>query len=617
MKRAGIYIVLIAFFQFVEMEGVFSQEDRTHFSNVFGRERPYRVFLPDGYATSQGKYPVIYYFHGNTGSHELSIPGVDKLVDENKVILVASNGRSQDSDIRPYNIGNHSNINYNEQFKDYFLELAKHIDSSFNTISERSGRAVIGHSMGGIMSFFLAAKYPDMIGAAVNIKGSPEFFIGYPDNHTLYSVRYFFKYMNGVNSRFHNSTIGELVYLNNEVNKGALREEALNYDYQIYEGGHGMASDEFEDAFNYVIHAFHNPASDPIRWHHTDIYPNFRIWGYEVKSNKTEPGFIDMRGVTKGGLCIGTMKWQPGGENIPGVNIQVQTPEIYEPNSEYFFLDYNLSNGNNTVSKIKSDADGKIKFNTNHQNHQIGIYRQNDPAEIVFLVHEVNENDIFLNHNSESQLKIQLLNRGGSSVNNLQVRLSTSQPGVEIDSEKILVKDIKSGEATWLTEDFNVTAANKPVADGSPFKVRFNLDFTDDKGHKWQDEFDAPVFYDVPEFTNIGIDDGDTEIFGSGNGNNTAEPGETVMFYEITGISKRLRVYYDDPYLNERLFDEMQPDKWGDGYTLSSLVRIADNCPIGHKIKFLASYEIKDWKAIKRNVTWGTFAITVGDENDH
>jgi hypothetical protein len=30
----------------------------------------------------------------------------------------------------------------------------------------------------------------------------------------------------------------------------------------------------------------------------------------------------------------------------------------------------------------------------------------------------------------------------------------------------------------------------------------------------------------------------------------------------------------------------------------------------------LASYEVKEWKTIKRNVTWGTFTITVGKENN-
>ena len=50
------------------------------------------------------------------------------LVNDNQVILVAWNGRSVESDLRPYNIGNHSNINYQIQFKDYFLELVGHID---------------------------------------------------------------------------------------------------------------------------------------------------------------------------------------------------------------------------------------------------------------------------------------------------------------------------------------------------------------------------------------------------------------------------------------------------------------------------------------------------------
>ena len=58
-------------------------------------------------------------------------------------------------------------------------------------------------------------------------------------------------------------------------------------------------------------------------------------------------------------------------------------------------------------------------------------------------------------------------------------------------------------------------------------------------------------------------------------------------------------------------YDELQPDKWGDGYAISSLVHISKDCPAGHQIKFLACYEVKEWKTIKRNVTWGVFTITV------
>ena len=66
-----------------------AQEDYTHFSETFNREKPYRIFLPNDYATSQNRYPVIYYLHGNTGSHEFDKDGVVKLVNDNSVLLVA------------------------------------------------------------------------------------------------------------------------------------------------------------------------------------------------------------------------------------------------------------------------------------------------------------------------------------------------------------------------------------------------------------------------------------------------------------------------------------------------------------------------------------------------
>ena len=209
---------------------------------------------------------------------------------------------------------------------------------------------------------------------------------------------------------------------------------------------------------------------------------------------------------------------------------------------------------------------------------------------------------------------MKLLNRGATPGNKIKVTLSSTTEGITIANPTIQLAAIPSGEVIWLPTDFKITALNKPTTDGSPFQVRFNLSITDDKGHVWKDEFDAPVFYDVPGFTNIGIDDGDSEIYGSGDGDNIAEPGETIMIYQD---SHRTRLYYDDPYIDgERLYDELQPDKWGDGYALSSLIHISKDCPIGHQIRFLANYEVKDWKTINRNVTWGNFTMTVGKADD-
>ncbi|MGV8094577.1 MAG: alpha/beta hydrolase-fold protein [Mangrovibacterium sp.] len=488
-----------------------------------------------------------------------------------------------------------------------------HIDSTYRTLSDREHRGVIGHSMGGIMSFYLAGKYPHLIGVAVNSKGSPEFFIGSPQNHSLYSVRYFFKNLLGVKLRFHNSTNCELNFLNTEVHHGALSEKELSYEYEVYQGEHALKPGEFTDAFHFVVTAFENPLPKPDRWHHADLYPDFDIWGYEVRSNLNEPGFIDMHGVTKGGLGITTKKWEPDGRPVPGVGITIKTAPVYEPNSSYTLLHYNQFNNQKTVSTVQSNPEGKISFAVGHEPHQIGIFKKNDPAEIVFLDYKVDRESAFLNHKKPCNLKLHLLNRGGSTGKGLKITLSTTTNGVTIANPTMAIDEILSCEESWLSSDFKVTASNEPPTDGSPFRVRFYLTITDDKQHTWRDEFDVPVYFDVPEFTNIGIDDGDSGIFGSGDGDNIAEPGESVLIYEITKESHRMRLYYDDPYVDkERLYDEIQPDKWGDGYTLSSIIHIAEDCPPGHRIKFLASYEIKDWKLIKRNVTWGTFSITIG-----
>ena len=596
---------------------LFSQEDKTHFSKVFNLDKAYRIFLPADYYITKKRYPVIYYFHGNTGSHKLDIPGVGQLVKDNDVLLVAWNGRSVDSDLRPYNIGNHSNINYQVQFKDYFFELVCYIDSTYRTMTDRSHRAVIGHSMGGIMSFFIAGKYPDMIGAAYNSKGSPEFFIGTPANHSLYHVRYMFKNLYGVRLKFATAKECELYYLNNEVISGGLRETELDFSYQVYEGTHAITPDQFNDAFNFLIESFKKPLPDPVRWNHADLYPGFDIWGYQVRSNLDKRGFIDMKGVTKGGMGICTKAWEPDGILIPGVQINVTTAAIYSPKTTYTLLDFDITKDEKNTSIVTSDEKGKITFKVNHENHQIGIFRKNDPAEIIYVAHRVNGGGVFLEQPEQCSLGLRLLNRGGSDAKDIKVTLSTSTEGVTIANPTVELDKLASGDLAWTSVDFKVTALNKPTKDGSPFRIRFNLKITDSKNQIWYDEFDAPVFYNMPEFTQIGIDDGDSEIFGSGNGNNIAEPGETVMIYEISNGSHRLHLYYDDPYIDsERLYDEIQPDKWGDGYSLSSLIHISKDCPPGHKIKFLACYEVKDWKKIKRDVTWGAFTITTGDHSE-
>lgn len=591
-----------------------AQKDTLHYSAVFSGPKPYRIFLPSEYeAQPAKKYPVIYYFHGNKGDHRLPFDGVASLVDSSAVILVCWNGRSVPEDDRPYNIGYHSNVNYAVQFKDYFPELVRHIDSSYRTQPDRSHRAVIGHSMGGFMSFFLAGKYPDMISAAVNSKGSPEFFVGMRTRHTLYQQRYMFRNLKGLHLRFQNGGPDEeLVHLNTEVHKAALQEPSLHYDYEVYDGPHELNFEQFRDAFRFTAEALKHPLSKPDRWHHADIYPEFDIWGYHVTSNLETPGFIELRGVTTGGLTTLTRKWQPDGGGIPGTELHIQTPSLYRPNTNYTLLDFDRQSDTIRLHTVTADASGALRFSTDYRQHIFGIYNKTSPPEIVLADFQTVGGKHILPHKQPATLRLRLLNRGAKAARGLSVKLSTTTPGVSIQNPDVQVPEIPAGQLSRSLASFQVTAANEPPLDGSSPYIRFQVEIKDQEGHVWKDEFEALAMFNVPEFTEIGVDDGDSEIFGSGNGNNIAEPGETVMIYQY---SHRTKLYFEDPYIeSEKLHDDLQPDKWGDGYALSSLIRISKDCPPGHVIRFLACYEVKEWKTIKRNVTWGTFSITVGEK---
>jgi enterochelin esterase-like enzyme len=618
--------MVIAFFCFLIVIGnVFSYEDYSHYSEVFGEQRMYRVFFPEDYTSSGQRYPVVYYFHGHSPRYNNALYGYEDEIENNliktgPVILVAWDGRVDPSQGRAYNYGLHEHVKYEVQFHDYFIELVEHVDNTFRTINNRENRAVIGHSMGGLMAFLLAGKLPHMICAAVNMFGSPEFFVGYPENHTFLRLSHYFRSLYGVHLRFQNSTSGELAYLNSEVHAGAVREKNLSYEYKIYPGGHSFDFTRFKEGFEFLVAALNDPLPQPDRWHCADLYDDFNVWGYEVSSNKQVPGYIEMRGVTEGGMGIKTTAWLPYGPLIPEVEINVKTAPIYEPNAAYTFLDYNVTRDTKNMSTITSDAEGKISFSLNHEEHQFGIYNSAVNPEMVLLAHEIDGESKFLPFGKEALLKIRVLNRGGGGGSGVTASLSTTTDNVLIIEPDIEVGDVSSGEAVWPQNGWRIAVSNNPPLDASPFRVRFNVLFRDNQNAEWEDEFDVPVLFDVPQFENIQIDDGrnvsaDYPVLGSGNGNGNADPGEKIMIY---ANNHRLRLYYDDPCIEkqeEALYDDFLPSIWLDGITLSSIIHIRDDCAGGRPV-LLANYETKEYDTMKRTVHWGLVNLDLGEVSD-
>jgi enterochelin esterase-like enzyme len=594
--------------------------DLTHESKVFGHEKFYRIYLPAGYDQSRLRYPVIYFFHGWGGRHfkddnaKLEYEKIKDLVDKYNVILVMWDGNIELKEPRAYNAGYHEDVKYQVQMADYFPELVNYIDSTYRTLTGRNNRGIIGFSMGGFMSFFLAGKYPDKVCAAVSFAGAPEYFVGYPDNHTLYPIRYTFKNLQGVNLRMYSGDSDILYYLNTEVHQGAMWD-GIPIEYRQFHGGHMIdkpgETKVFESAIKFVTDTFKTGVEPAKHWTHYDLYQNFDVRGYHIESDKREPGYIILKNVDLNGFGIYTRRWLPTGPSIHDLHLKVTTPPIYEPNSTYETVIYNSSSGINTKNVV-SDSAGKLSFELDSQGNEIGIIRKDCPAEYAAIDYSVGDKGKFLLTDKYNALTIRLLNRGGENVNPQPIRITVSSNDLTV-SVKDSVINVTAFDRIVTLPALKVFCTKVPPQHADPPEVKFKLT-VESGGNISADEIIVPVLFNVPYFSNIRIDDGTVvrdKIFGKGNGSGSADAGESILVYEG---ENRLRLYVEDPWVinnDERLNDEIIPAIWGDGYTLSSIIHISPDCPDGHQIECMANYETKSYNPIERKVTWGKVRITV------
>ncbi len=595
-------------------------QDKSHFSLAFNAERSYRVYLPEGYGNDTKDYPVIYYFHGYGGRHYkdynalLEYDMIGELVEKYQVILVMWDGRMIESEHRPYNIGCPEHIRFQVQMKDYFIELVAHIDSTYNTMTDREHRAIIGYSMGGLMSFFIAGKYPDMISAAVNMTGSNEFNIGFPDNNTLYPLRYTFANLKDVKTRLHNSSVGELSSQNREVYSGALWEGDMDIEYWEFPGGHKVddkgKTDVFEMAMNFVDRAYKTPKDRNVQWSHYDLYSNFNVWDYSIESNKSKPGFIFLRNVSESGFGFYTKKWLPIAPSLDDLKATITTAAIYEPGAEYQIQHYRQLDGQLIYTSKKANNEGRLDFELDGKGHEIGIYKNNQNHKLIYVGYSLEDDRRLIRVGEENKLILQLANIGGEIDESKEITftLKSTDRSVTTGKETYTFYPTASGSRMLSSEPIILKCSKQPPNDAAPAVVKIVLTISYDS-QVFKEEFDVPVFFDVSEFENLLIDDGvlvNDAVFGVGNGDGVASPGEQVMIY-TNGY--RTQLFYDDPYIevdNELQYVTNLIAKWDcDGMTASSIIKIAEDCPDDYEIKVLAKFETKDYNPIIRRFFWG------------
>ena len=601
-------------------------QDLTHDSKAFGKSKPFRLYLPEGYSQSNSNYPVIYYFHGNGGRSfydngaNIDFDKIGDLVNKYQVMMVMWDGNVEESDYRVYNTGNHESVVYQVQMKDYFLELTDYIDANYRTLTGREHRGIIGFSMGGCMAMFIAGKYPDMVSAIVPIASAPEYFIGYPDNHSLFSPRYTLENLTDVAVRFYNMEKCPLICLNIETKNAAIWEGLNNFEYWQFKTPHQI--DEpgetrvFESAMQFIVNRFHHPVPLRKSWSHYELYADCDLWGYSVKSNKKEPGYLYLRNVTPAGFGFYTRKWLPDGLPLKNCTAKVVTAPIYKKGDTYDIMMYRQGADKPVTITQKADQDGRLHVDLDGEGYEISITHKTQPADFVVLDHTPDFSKRNIRVNDVNDLTITFLNRGGNAYTGkkVQLKIYCADPSVTLFNAEHEIALDKSNN-TFKSQPIGIYCTKTPPEDASPAWIKLNVVIRCDND-VFHDALSVPVNYDLPYFANIKIDDGvfvSGGTFGTGNRNGQADASERIMIYENF---QRLRLFTDDPYVlneSETLHDQVLPGLWLNGVTFSSIVKIADHCPPGHTIEFLAYYETKTFMPICRKQHWGKVKVTVGN----
>ena len=620
MTRLLLLLLLIPFVCFAQDK---PYKDLTHESAVFGKTKTYRLYLPDNYNSSTNRYPVIYFFHGWGGRHykddsaKLEYEMLGSLVNKYQVIMVMWDGNIDLSEPRPYNVGNHEDVKFQIQMKDYFPELVGHIDSSLRTLTDRNNRGIIGFSMGGFMSAFISGKYPDMVSAVVNMVGSPEFFVGHPNNHTLYPIRYTFDNLRDISFRIHYMDNCPLYYMSTEIKIAAELYGLPRFEYWLGQGDHKVdepgETKVFETAMQFVRKSFDNPLKPERTWSHYDIYPSFELWGYSVKSNKSETGFLYLKNVSPTGFGFYTYKWLPDGVSMPCA-ATITTPPIYKKGGTYELAFYKQYEKSPVLTRIKADKEGRLSIEMPGENYEVSISDKSQPADFVVSGYKLDSDSKFIKVNKENNININLLARGIVKNNKkVQLTVTCNESAVKLTNANQEIQPAK-GAKILQSESIGISCNKTPPEDATPPWVRLNVEINCD-GVITKDAVTIPVYYDVPYFSHIRIDDGSGVRgmpVGTGNKNSIAEPSEKIILFENY---QRLRLYTDDPYVEQypegNFYEMITSGIWPDGFSRSSIVKIADNCPAGHTIEFLACYETKTFMPVQRKVVWGKVRIVV------
>ena len=142
------------------------------------RKRRIWIYLPPDYNTSNKSYPVMYMHDGqNLFDTATSYAGewevdetLNKLYQEKGfeliVIGIDNGGEKRMDEYSPWKIGKYGG-GEGDAYVDFIIKTLKpYVDDKYRTKSDNNNTAIMGSSMGGLISYYAGLKHPEIFGKA-------------------------------------------------------------------------------------------------------------------------------------------------------------------------------------------------------------------------------------------------------------------------------------------------------------------------------------------------------------------------------------------------------------------------------------------------------------------
>lgn len=195
----GLQILYAAFFIWYnrnEGNDLMDVTKNTIWIDTLNRYADLYIGLPKDYASTNETYPVLYMHDGQNvffkddSAHNMIWDVAHHLANDNtlpKMIVVAlssAKGTDRLAEYGPYKFTFDENTHggKGDIYASYLVnELKPYIDDTYRTKPEAEYTAIMGASMGGYISLYIASKYPDVFARTASLSGS--FFLA--KNHFL------------------------------------------------------------------------------------------------------------------------------------------------------------------------------------------------------------------------------------------------------------------------------------------------------------------------------------------------------------------------------------------------------------------------------------------------